>query len=357
MSQNENSDQAAGQTEASESVTTTPDQAQVNQEPLAAVMGAQAAEDSSPEAMQALLAEEQLVHPAAPVTLDETQDGLLFQSFSQPLVVPPMRIPHLGHLCLLSALVGMGSFISVLFLWAASYFHFFGVKTMMQSASEVHLMLGTEAIIYLVAFACSLPIFPLFWQKSLFAGIQWQGATAIRLRSVLGMIVLGCFGLAMLDEWLLPGPANAPIEDLFRSPGAAWIMFAFGVTLAPFFEEFVFRGFLLPSLATACDWTAERFMQKAPLPLDANGHPNWSVPAMVIASILTSLPFALIHVEQQGHSIGPFVLLVTVSLILCAVRLKTRSLAASTMVHACYNFLLFTIMLIGTGGFRHFDKM
>jgi membrane protease YdiL (CAAX protease family) len=39
------------------------------------------------------------------------------------------------------------------------------------------------------------------------------------------------------------------------------------------------------------------------------------------------------------------------------VRLKTRSLAASTLVHACYNFIIFALALIGTGGFRHFDKM
>jgi len=36
---------------------------------------------------------------------------------------------------------------------------------------------------------------------------------------------------------------------------------------------------------------------------------------------------------------------------------KTRSLAASTLVHACYNFMLFSTMLVATGGFRHFDKM
>ena len=32
-------------------------------------------------------------------------------------------------------------------------------------------------------------------------------------------------------------------------------------------------------------------------------------------------------------------------------------LAASTLVHATYNFLIFAMTLIGTGGFRHFDKM
>ncbi len=78
---------------------------------------------------------------------------------------------------------------------------------------------------------------------------------------------------------------------------------------------------------------------------------------MVIASFVTSLPFALMHAEQTGYSLGPFLQVFAVSLVLCAVRLRTRSLAASTLVHACYNFMLFSTMLIGTGGFRHLDKM
>jgi hypothetical protein len=78
---------------------------------------------------------------------------------------------------------------------------------------------------------------------------------------------------------------------------------------------------------------------------------------MVIGSLLTSVPFALIHAEQTAYSIGPFLLLVSVSLILCWVRLSTRSLAASVLVHASYNFVIFLLMLIGTWGFTHLDKM
>ena len=78
---------------------------------------------------------------------------------------------------------------------------------------------------------------------------------------------------------------------------------------------------------------------------------------MVIGSILTSIPFALMHAEQTGYSLGPFLLLVCVSLVLCWVRLSSRSLAASVTVHASYNFLLFFLMFLGTGGFQHMDKM
>jgi len=63
------------------------------------------------------------------------------------------------------------------------------------------------------------------------------------------------------------------------------------------------------------------------------------------------------HAEQTGYSLGPFLLLIAVSLVLCATRLSTRSLAASVLVHASYNFLLFSIMFLGTSGFQHLDKL
>jgi membrane protease YdiL (CAAX protease family) len=161
----------------------------------------------------------------------------------------------------------------------------------------------------------------------------------------------------MIDGVLLPGPADAPIDRIFRTPGAAWILFAFGVTLAPFFEELAFRGFLLPALSTAYDWVAEKFTDELPHPLEQDGHPQWSMPAMIASAILTSLLFAALHADQTGYSLGPFLLLILVSLVLCAVRLTLRSLAASVLVHATYNFLLFSFMLVGTSGFRHLENM
>jgi membrane protease YdiL (CAAX protease family) len=273
------------------------------------------------------------------------------------VIVRYTRIPHLGHLALLVAFLIFGFLCATVLMLAAYFLHLDGVTTQAQIKTNVYYLLGFEAILYLVTLALSIPLFPLLWRKSFFAGIHWRGTTALRLGWRLLAIAAGCFVLALLDEVLLPGPKHSPIEDIFRTPGAAWLMFCFGVTIAPFIEEIIFRGFLLPSLATAWDWTIEKSIVKRPRPLDENGHPQWSLFAMVIASIFTSLPFALVHAEQQGHSLGPFLLLVTVSLILCAVRLKTRSVAASTLVHACYNFFIFSTMLVGTGGFRHFDKL
>lgn len=281
----------------------------------------------------------------------------LFQSFSQPVAAAPTRIPHLGHLLLLAALLGLGWLCTMAGIAVAVHYHLDGVRTLDQVQTNVRYLLGSEAAIYLVALAGCFLIFPLFWDKSFFAGIQWRGAEVLRLNWQLPITATACFALAMFDEFLLPGPANAPIDEVFRTPSAAWLMFAFGVTFAPVMEEIVFRGFLLPALATAWDWAEERPAHKLPRPLDANGHPEWSLPAMVAASIATSLPFALMHGFQTGYSLGPFLLLFVISMVLCAVRLKTRSLAASVAVHSCYNFLLFLFMLAGTEGFRHMGKM
>jgi len=313
----------------------------------------------------------------------------LFQSFSQPQFVPPARIPHLGHLALLAAFLFVGALCMTAAMMVALHFHLDGVSTQEQIENNVHYLLGSEAILYLVTLALSIPIFPLLWNKSFFSGIYWRGATALQLGWRLPAIALGCIALAVIDDNLLPGPEHAPIVEFFRSPGAAWLMFGFGVAVAPFFEEIVFRGFLLPALATACDWVAEQVSSKPHRSraaaivasaftgivlavfyeeaygrhrlqgyfllhpfmvsflllliislivvwvqrrihaqnenhLDADGHPQWSIPAMVFASVFTTIPFALLHAEQQGHSLGPFLQVITVSLILCAVRLVTR---------------------------------
>ena len=274
-----------------------------------------------------------------------------------PEPLPEPRIPHFGHMALLLALGLFGLICAGILSEIGIHYHLFGVTDTTDAATEIHYMLGSEAILYLATLAASVLVFPFLWHKSLFTGLSWHAETARRLSPFLIGAAFVCFVLAIVNGWLLPGPTDAPIDKMIRQPGAAWMLFAFGVTFAPFFEELVFRGFLLPSLCTACDWIAEKFTHKPRRPLAQDGAPQWSLPAMIIASVITSVPFAAMHAEQTGNSLGPFLLLICVSMVLCGARLYTRSLAASVTVHACYNFMIFSLMLIGTGGFRHLEKM
>jgi len=281
----------------------------------------------------------------------------LFREYAFPQQFREERIPHLGHLCFLSVLFFLGQLAAIVLFRVALSYHLFGVSTLHQAVEDIRYTLGSQGTAYLLTFAGALVFFPLLWRKGLFEGLHWRGATALSHTMRLLGAASACFVLAMIDGFLLPGPADAPIDKVFRSPGAAWTLFAFGISFAPFFEEIFFRGFLLPALCTAADWIREQASHRPAPTLDPNGHPQWSVPSMVIASIFTSVPFALMHAEQTAHAIGPFILLICVSLVLCWVRLATRSLASSVLVHACYNFLIFSLMLLGTGGFKHLEKL
>jgi membrane protease YdiL (CAAX protease family) len=284
-------------------------------------------------------------------------EQLPFLAYTRPEFPPFQRIPNFGHLLLFGLLFFIGWFVSGLFVLAALRAHLFGISSLKLAVTDFRYSLASQAMQYFVTLAGCLVVFPLVWRKGFFAGLQWRGKTALEHSGRLVSAAMMCFVLAIVNGYLMPGPSDAPIDRIFRVPGAAWVLFAFGVTLAPFFEELAFRGFLLPSLCTAYDWVTERATGMAPRPLDEYGHPQWSLPAMIVASILTSIPFALMHGEQTSYSLGPFLLLVGVSLVLCWARLGSRSLAASVMVHACYNFILFTFMMWGTGGFKHLENM
>lgn len=355
-------------------------------------------------------------------------DQPLFNAFTQQPVRRPERIPHYGHLLLLSLLISIAAGVLGLGFAIASAL---GWKIPAASASDLQFNLLSEAVLYFIAFGLSLMVFPMVWGRRYFTALQWHGAAVGCRFWTLAGISLACLVLGAFDQYFMPGPSNAPIEKMMSSPGAAWLMFGFGITVAPFFEELFFRGFMLPAMCTVADWTSESLFARPELTLshearvalsipamilacgisvgvpsaiaysiygvltstghhraaafaiavlvgagaygalwsrrpsladeniqlDASGHPRWSVNAMIVGSLATSLPFALLHVPQQGYALGPFLLIVLVSLILCAVRLITRSLAASTVVHSIYNLFIFLIELAVTGGFRHFDRM
>jgi Predicted metal-dependent membrane protease len=298
--------------------------------------------------------------PALPFAAPEVSSAPeqpLFQQWYVPPPRPPVRIPHMGHVGILIIFVLSGLFVAGVLMQLALHFHVFGVPSLTGAMTDIHYTLGSELIVYFVMLAACLIFFPMIWHESFFKGVQWNGSTALRLRKQLFFTAAICFALAIINGLLLPSPKNAPIDKIFRTPGAAWLLFGFGITFAPFFEEMIFRGFILPSMCTACDWFNEKTKHAPVRPLGENGHPQWSLAAMVVGSILTSVPFAAMHAAQTGYSWGPFVLLVGVSLVLCWARLSTRSLAASVLVHASYNFLLFSLMLAGTEGFRHMDKL
>jgi hypothetical protein len=264
-----------------------------------------------------------------------------------------------------------------------------------------------EALIYAVAAGASFLIFPLFWGRSFGQGVHWRAfIVRRRLWLVVGIGVVTSVVVQLLSNFL-PIPKELPIDKFFTHPLGVWLIAIFGVTVAPAFEELAFRGFLLPSLASAWDWVMQRARTPRELLSEAAAHqptesdwqqqaaiytslppagasvvhhlgteedsgggsqhypehgsapsdPHWSWPAIVFATIITSIGFALLHGAQLAHSFAPLAVLFAVSVVLCATRLRFHSLAASTLVHSMYNATIFVMLFIGTDGFRHLDKL
>jgi len=267
------------------------------------------------------------------------------------------RTPNFGHLAIVVTICTVAGFITMLLTGLALHLHVFGVSTVERASGDIRYALGTQLFFYVLAFSGCLVIFPRLWLMSFFTGLHWNSAVVAQRKRLLLAAVFVCFTAAMLDSALMPQAKNAPIDALFRLPGAPWLLFVFGVTVAPFFEEMAFRGFLLPALATAVDWMYENVTHRPAQFLDAELNPQWSWGAKCVAAILTSIPFAYMHAPQNAGAMGSFVLMIVVSLVLCAVRLTTRSLAASTLVHAVYNLVLFLLMVIGTHGFTKMENL
>jgi membrane protease YdiL (CAAX protease family) len=242
--------------------------------------------------------------------------------------------------------------------------------------------LAAQAAIYVAALGLSFALFPVFWERGFLAGINWNGDKALRF--VFRLVPLGlAVGLAVQAiSSLIPMPKSLPMDDFFRTPSDVWIVALFGTLLAPLFEEIAFRGFLLPAFAIAFDWLhatlqylatfaaarlagAEPPHHLAAFPEDAHsgldaGTGNLffrSQTAVVTASIVTSVLFALLHAEQIAHAWGGVAVLFGVSLVFTTIRVQSKSVACSTLVHASYNLSVFITIFIATGGFRHLDRM
>jgi membrane protease YdiL (CAAX protease family) len=264
---------------------------------------------------------------------------------------PPTRIPHLGHAFLFLSLTLALLLIMRLVTQAISPSAPAG-----QSVNiSPKIVILSEVFTYLATLAASWFIFPLLWQRSFISGIQ-ANASAAR-RNALRLIPLG-IALSLVvqaSSSLITMPKDVPMDDFFRTRSDIWIVTVFGIFLAPLFEEILFRGFFLPAFAIAYDWLS--------LPRSDAALTEWhstnkiTTPAWAFAAVLSSVAFAALHGQQIGFAWPVLILLFCVSLILTTIRLRLRSILASTLVHASYNFAIFVTAFVGTGGYRHLDKL
>lgn len=264
----------------------------------------------------------------------------------------PTRVPHLGHAILFLAL-----FFFLLFAAQAIFLGFAHPVNAAHRVATVHpkLMVAAEALAQILTLVLSCFFFPLLWQRSFGNGIQWNFEAARRNAHKLIPIGLIAGFVVQGISSLIPVPKSIPMDNFFRTPSDVWLVTAFGTLLGPLFEEIAFRGFLLPAFAIAYDWLS---LPKTPAARDHwRNTTGLTFASLIFSAILSSIFFALLHAEQLAHAWVALFVLFCVSLILTLVRIRTRSVASSTLVHAVYNFSVFLTLFIATGGYRHLERM
>jgi len=263
------------------------------------------------------------------------------------------RIPHLGHAALFFALVVSCVFLAIVVVMVPVMLLHPNIKSNTSALAQI----GSLAMLlgYGLTFAIAFPVFPLMWKHSFLDGIHWTWRAA-RLRW--WKLILFGFALSVVAqcaEYFVKVPKDIDILKLLNTPLAAWVTAISGALIAPLVEEIAFRGFLLPAIATAYDWLS---LKRTPAALD-----RWqrttdnSQLALILATVVSSAAFASLHGFQLHWAFGPVIILFFVAMVLSAVRIRFRSVAASALVHVSYNSLLFIEMFIKTGGFRHLDKL
>jgi uncharacterized protein len=270
-----------------------------------------------------------------------------------PPAEPPVRIPHIGHAALFLAIAGV--FLLLIQLVLLGVGHSPAIAGKVAGGMSPKFLVGSEALSYLATLAVAWFIFPFFWKRPFAEGIQANPDAA--RRNALRLIPIGLILSVTVQaiSSLISLPKNIPMDDFFRTPSDIWLVAAFGTLLAPLFEEVLFRGFLLPAFAIAYDWLS--------LPRTPAAYEQWrsnnklTRPSLVFSAVLTSILFAALHGQQTAFTWPVLLLLFCVSLVLSYVRIRLRSVMASTLIHVSYNAAIFIFAFIVTGGFRHLDKI
>jgi len=163
----------------------------------------------------------------------------------------------------------------------------------------------------------------------------WRRATPGPLPRALGWAIpfLGIAIAAVVLASLLAAPlvrgAEPPQRDLMdlvtglRNPFLMLLLLATIAGLAPLFEEWVFRGVLLPWLGPRL---AARFGAKG----------GWA-----LAVLVSGLAFGAMHLQPAGLPT-----LATLGLVLGWAVLRTGSLWTTVAIHACWNASVFLLMRI-----------
>ena len=133
---------------------------------------------------------------------------------------------------------------------------------------------------------------------------------------LLGLLLIFMIGSQALT-YLLDKSPLVFVDPLYQSVSSVWLLIFAMVIVAPIYEELIFRGLLWSAIA-------EQF----------SGATYKEHRGAVVASLVTSVIFAVIHLQYGIYEISTIVVL---ALIFCYARIKSGSLMLPMLLHIINN--------------------
>jgi len=279
--------------------------------------------------------DEVLPQPSAIVSEDfRLQPELVPTALPEPaLAAPPTpRFPAWSWWDVVAVLgfTLFGVFLfSLLALGIARHFPEFRRVPVGELATDARIVVGAQAAAYPVVLVFIFILVRTRTHERFRDAIRWNWP---------GMAAPGFFlagtVLALAVDWLshfLPIPKSLPMDQYFHDASSAYLLAAFGLSLAPLLEEVFFRGMLYPLMRRTFGLTT--------------------------AIVLTAAAFAAIHGAQLGYAWGPILSIFVVGLVFTVTRERTNSVASSFLMHCGYNSALFTALWVASDHFRHLEKV
>lgn len=262
--------------------------------------------------------QEEVAGDRQPVWNEPASDNSFFTQTAPPPPPPPRRDPFWGY-------TDVAIFIGILF----GCFVAVGAVLAFSGIQGTHLtpmlVLVANCFMYVAIYVALLAVFAGRYRQSVFRSLGWRRTPARILGLALAGAVILTLAVQLIGNLLHTPKIETPMDEYLSTTPRLIAFGLMAVTLAPIFEELVFRGFLQPLFTRTF--------------------------GVAIGIVITAVLFGSLHASEY-HLVWQYVTVVSiVGLALGWVRWRTNSLIPSTIMHASYN-----AMLVIAVGVSHFQK-
>ena len=180
------------------------------------------------------------------------------------------------------------------------------------------LLLPTQFALYLFIYLCFFVVFKLRYGKPVFASLGWRQTAIHPVVLAVGGAALA-LAISALAAAIHTPKVKSPIDEITKTPLSLAVFAVMAVTIAPLFEELLFRGFIQPLLSRSLGVTA--------------------------GVVLTAALFGALHAPEYSWA-WQYALAVTIAgAVFGWIRARTQSIIPSTIMHGGYN-LVFIVALL-----------